>query len=186
MACVLLHSTILYQASGVYANIFFKKSEVFLPVISICFDVFLFFTVFIVFCLLSIMSIYSFRRGSLPQSAHLPPKSRLYSPAVQYSSSAAHEPRRACALRGPPPDKVGVNQFSLLQCRPFGRTAPRLGSVFFLLAEDNNACARNDRCNTNADEAHCAGYRRIGSIGGNCGGFIGDGRFGDGRFADHD
>ena len=60
------------------------------------------------------------------------------------------------------------------------------GSVFFLLAEDNNACARNDRCNTNADEAHCAGYRRIGSIGGNCGGLIGDGRFGDGRFADHD
>ena len=29
MACVLLHSAILYQASGVYANIFFKKLEVF-------------------------------------------------------------------------------------------------------------------------------------------------------------
>ena len=104
---------------------------------------------------------------------------RLFLRIFALCPSAAHEPRRACALRGPPPDKVGVNQFSLLQCRPFGCTALRLGSVFFLLAEDNNACARNDRCNTNADEAHCAGYRRIGSIGGNCGGLIGDGRFAD-------
>ena len=165
---------------------FLKNRKFFLLVISIWFDVFPFFTVFIVFCLLSIMSIYSFHRGSLPQSAHLPPKSRLYSPRCSIFFPAAHGPRRACALRGPPPDKVGVNQFSLLQCRPFGCTAPRLGSVFFLLAEDNNACARNDRCNTNADEAHCAGYRRIGSIGGNCGGLIGDGRFGDGRIADYD
>ena len=167
---------------------FLKNRKFFLPVISIWFDVFPFFTVSIVFCLLSIMSIYSFHRGSLPQSAHLPPKSRLYSPRCSIFFPAAHEPRRACALRGPPPDKVGVNQFSLLQCRPFGRTALRLGSVFFLLAEDNNACARNDRCNTNADEAHCAGYRRIGSIGGNCGGFIGDaGLIGDdGLAADYD
>lgn len=147
---------------------------------------FLFLQYLLFFVCLALCQYILFIGGSLPQSAHLPPKSRLYSPAVQYSSSAAHEPRRACALRGPPPDKVGVNQFSLLQCRPFGCTALRLGSVFFLLAEDNNACARNDRCNTNADEAHCAGYRRIGSIGGNCGGLIGDGRFGDGRFADHD
>ena len=61
------------------------------------------FTVFIVFCLLSIMSIYSFHRGSLPQSAHLPPKSRLYSPAVQYSSPQRTNPAglTLCGVRRP-------------------------------------------------------------------------------------
>ena len=164
---------------------FLKNRKFFLLVISIWFDVFPFFAVFIVFCLLSIMSIL-FSSGFSAAICTFTAEVTAVFPRCSIFFPAAHEPRRACALRGPPPDKVGVNQFSLLQCRPFGRTALRLGSVFFLLAEDNNACARNDRCNTNADEAHCAGYRRIGSIGGNCGGLIGDGRFGDGRFADHD
>lgn len=178
----------IISSIGRLCKYFFKKSEVFSPVISIWFGVFPFFTLFIVFCLLSIMSIYSFHRGSLPQSAHLPPKSRLYSPAVQYSSPQRTDPAglTLCGVRRP--TKSGLINSVWLQCRPFGRTAPRLGSVFFLLAEDNNACARNDRCNTNADEAHCAGYRRIGSIGGNCGGFIGDaGLIGDdGLAADYD
>ena len=170
-------------------QIFFLKNwKFFLLAISIWFDVFPFFTVFIVFCLLSIMSIYSFHRGFSAAICTFTAEVTAVFPRCSIFFPAAHEPRRACALRGPPPDKVGVNQFSLLQCRPFGRTAPRLGSVFFLLAEDNNACARNDRCNTNADEAHCAGYRRIGSVGGNCGGFIGDaGLIGDdGLAADYD
>ena len=167
---------------------FLKNRKFFLLVISIWFDVFPFFAVFIVFCLLSIMSIYSFHRGFSAAICTFTAEVTAVFPRCSIFFPAAHGPRRACALRGPPPDKVGVNQFSLLQCRPFGRTALRLGSVFFLLAEDNNACARNDRCNTNADEAHCAGYRRIGSIGGNCGGFIGDaGLIGDdGLAADYD
>ena len=167
---------------------FLKNRKFFLLVISIWFDVFPFFCS--IYCFLfayHYVNIF-FSSGFSAAICTFTAEVTAVFPRCSIFFSAAHEPRRACALRGPPPDKVGVNQFSLLQCRPFGRTALRLGSVFFLLAEDNNACARNDRCNTNADEAHCAGYRRIGSVGGNCGGFIGDaGLIGDdGLAADYD
>ena len=120
------------------------------------------------------LHIYRRSHGCIPPLFNILPRSARTPQGLRSAGSAARQSRGESI------------QFAAMPA--FRLHCTEVGSVFFLLAEDNNACARNDRCNTNADEAHCAGYRRIGSVGGNCGGFIGDaGLIGDdGLAADYD